>query len=261
MKIPTTPTPLPGPATPVGIITQRQYDEYAANWVAASGDEVGTVLAQSFQVGKKQSLLASVRFPARQIARLVSTVGAAHIKARFLMKVDEKTQLPHFTVALFATDALNARISSYYIADEYWLLLEKALAAPNAAVAPAQSQPNTVRVLTRTDVPDVLSQLWVRAWSATTVATPPLFATTYGPLRGYTFDVDEFANVLRPVQLKNINTEYLLLEFALHEYYRAEPQGDVLIQTFGLLLLLQSHKIRGGDGAYVNMAKPCPPTC
>jgi|GEM_PF-4441190 len=85
----TSPTPTPSP-TPADIITQRQYDEYAANWVAASSDPAGTVLAQSFRLGKNKPLLASLRFPARQIARLVSTVGAVHIKARFLIKVDAK---------------------------------------------------------------------------------------------------------------------------------------------------------------------------
>ena len=255
MKTPPTPSP-----TPADIITQRQYAEYAANWVAASNDPAGTVLAQSFRLGKNQSLLASLRFPARQIARLVSTVGAAHIKARFLIKVDTKTQEPHFTVALFATDSLDARLSSYYLADEYWLPKRKLTAAPENTVAEARPQP-TVRALTRTDVPDVLSQLWINAWDAITVATPPLFATTYGPLRGYTFEVAEFITPLRPVPLKYLNDEYLLLEFGLHEYYRSEPQGEVLVQTFGLLLKLESNKLQGGGDPYVNMGQPCPPYC
>ena len=257
MKTPSTPPPAPIPAD---IITQRQYDEYAANWVAASSDPAGTVLAQSFQGGKKQAPLASLRFPARQIARLVSTVGATHIKARFLIKFDDKTQLPHFTVALFATDALNARISSYYLADDYWLPKRKPTAAPKTTAAAARLQP-AVRALTRTDVPDVLAQLWLAAWGAITVVTPPLFATTHGPLRGYTFEVAEFITPLRPVPLENLDAESLLLEFGLHEYYRSEPQGEVLVQTFGLLLKLESNKMQGGDGTYVNMGNPCPPVC
>ncbi len=258
MKAPSSPPPAPLPAD---IITQRQYDEYAANWVAASSDPAGTVLAQSFQLGKKEPLLASLCFPARQIARLVSTIGAARIKARFLVKVDEKTRLPHFTAALFATDSLDARISSYYVAEEYWLPKQrKPAAAPATTVAAARPQP-AMRALTRTDVPDVLSQLWLNAWGAVTVATPPLFATTYGPLRGYTFELAEFTTLLRPVNLSDLDNESLMLEFGLHEYYRSEPQGEVLVQTFGLLLKLESNKLAGGSDPHVNMAKPCPPTC
>ena len=77
----TSSTPLPNPVPP-GIITQRQFDEYAANWVAASSDPKGAELAQSFRMGKNQPLLASLSLPVLQIARLVSTVGAAHIKDR-----------------------------------------------------------------------------------------------------------------------------------------------------------------------------------
>lgn len=49
MKTPS--TPLPNPVPP-GIITQRQFDEYAANTVVASSDPKGAELAQSFRVGK-----------------------------------------------------------------------------------------------------------------------------------------------------------------------------------------------------------------
>ena len=257
MKTPSTPPPAPVPAD---IITQRQYDEYAANWVAASSDPAGTVLAESFQLEKRKSLLASLRFPARQIARLVSTVGAVHIKARFLIKVDDKTRMPHFTVALFATDAFNARLSSYYLADDYWVPKRKPTAAPQTTVAEARPQP-ALRALTRTDVPDVLSQLWIKAWSAIKVATPPLFATTYGPLRGYTFELAEFTTPLRLAYLSTLDADSLLLEFCLHEYYRSEPQGEVLVQTFGLLIKLESNKLQGGNDPYVNMAYPCPPVC
>lgn len=61
MKTPSTPLPNPVPS---GIITQRQFDEYAANWVAASSDPEGTELAQSFRVGKNQQLLTSLSLPA-----------------------------------------------------------------------------------------------------------------------------------------------------------------------------------------------------
>ena len=256
MKTPSTPSPSPIPA---GIITQGQFDEYAANWLAASSAAEGTELAQSFQLGKNQPLLASLSFPALQIARLVSTVGAAHIKARFLIIRDEKTRQPHFTLALFATDALDARISSYYLAEQYWLPAPRApQAAPHDAAPAARLRPVSTAA-TRHEVPDVLARYWLRLWAELTAVTPALFATSYGPLRGYTFDVAEFLTPLR--QLANFGREQLVLEFDLHEYYRPEPQGEVLAHTFGLVLRLESLKAQGGDGPFVNMASPCPPSC
>ena len=255
MKTPS--TSLPNPVPP-GIITQRQFDEYAANWVAASSDPEGTELAQSFRVGKNQQLLASLSLPVLQIARLVSTVGAAHIKARFLIIRDEKTQQPHFSLVLFATDALDARISSYYLAEQYWLPATRSKAAPNNS-APAASLRPVIMGATRTEVPDVLARHWLRLWAELTQVTPALFATSYGPLRGYTFEVAEFMTPLR--QLSDFGHEKLVLEFDLHEYYRTEPQGEVLVHTFGLVLRLESLRVQGVSGPFINMGQPCPPHC
>ena len=254
MKTPSTPSANPVPS---GIITQRQFDEYAANWVAASSAAEGTELAQSFRRGKNQPLLASLSFPALQIARLVSTVGAAHIKARFLIMRDAKTQQPHFTLALFATDALDARISSYYLAEQYWLPATPTK-APNV-MTPAASLRPVIGATTRREVPDVLARYWLRLWAAVTQVTPALFATSYGPLRGYTFEVAEFMTPLR--QLADFGHEKLVLEFDLHEFYRTEPQGEVLVHIFGLVLRLESLRVQGGDGPFVNMGAPCPPHC
>ena len=269
MKTPPTPTPSPNPS---GIIGQREYDQYVANWVAAASDPTGTELAQSFRLGKNHpQLLSQVSFPALQIARLVSTVGAVSIKARFLIIHDDHKQ-PHFTVALFATDSLDARLSSYYLAHEYWkqpaqpYAAAAADAAEASAAASARPQPVPAVAPARTEVPSVLASFWLNRWGALTQVAPALFATTYGPLRGYTYGVDEFVFPLRQLGNSNweaLKHENLLLEFDLHEYYRTEPQGEVLVHTFGMLLRLASIKLSAGTGGGggVNMGGPCPPTC
>lgn len=254
---------MPAPGTnPAGIISPAEYDQYAANWLVAASDPAGTVLAQSFVWNKE--LMSSLTFSARQIARLVSTVGATTIKARFLIMYDDKAQ-PHFTLALFATDALDTRVSSYYVADYYW---RPAQPAPTPAPASKLNWNGRVRALARYDTPDVLTSLWLAAWRKLKRVSPALFATQYGPLRGYSYGVEEFVALLR--EIKSVEDEKVLMEFDLHEYYQTQPVGDVLVQTFGLLLWTVRGKSRSQDGESksgdpvpegLNMGGPCPPVC
>ena len=258
MKTPPTPTPRPTPVGKTdGIISPGDYDQGAASWLLAVGDPAGTVLAQSFVQGS--GLLSALRFSARQIARLVSTVGAATIKARFLVLYDAQAR-PHFSVALFATDALDARVSSYYLGQPYLPVAPVAVAAEPAPEAAAACRPSHVRALARYDVPNVLTQLWLRDWSRVKRVTPDLFATSYGPLRGYSYGVEEFTGLLRDFKVLDGNN--VLLEFDLHEHCRTEPQGDMLVYTFGLLLWTELGKASNGGGPDpVNMGVPCPPSC
>lgn len=279
-----TATTLGRQTSPAGIISQQQFDEYAANWVAASSDPAGGELARSFQLPDSRQLLALVSFPILQIARLVSTVGVAHIKVRFLIKTDETTKQPHFTLALFATDALDARISSYYLADEYWKPASPHVAPlHNDEHAPIRRR-DLSATPAKTEVPEVLARYWLRAWAAVKQATPALFATPYGPLRGYTFELNDFILPLR--QVTRLSEGKLLVDFDLHEYYRAkslsaasaktsaltnepaqnesqrtEPQDDELVKTFGLMLRLEASQEQAGDGAVYDISAPCPPTC
>ena len=248
-------------ANPSGIISPSEYDQYAANWLVAAGDPAGGVLAQSFMLNKK-AVLGSLTFTALQIARLVSTVGAATIKARFLIMHDAKAQ-PHFTIALFATDALDKRISSYYLAGRYWLPKQALALAPatggdRPAPAAAAMRKGRAHALNKYYMPAVLTDRWLAAWEKLTRVTPDLFATSYGPLRGYSYGVEEFVSLLR--DMDSLTGENVLLEFDLHDYYHTAPQGDVLIQTFGLLLWTETGKMLAGDEG-VNMGQPCPPVC
>lgn len=254
MTTPLPPAPGPG-ANPAGIISPLEYDQYAANWLVAANDPVGTVLAQSFVLNKKD-VLASLTFPSLQIARLVSTVGAMTIKARFLIMYDARAQ-PHFTLALFATDALDRRVSSYYLADAYWLPKQPRPASSPAA-KPLPVRQSRIRALARYDMPNVLTDRWLAAWGKVTRVSPAFFATSYGPLRGYSYGVEEFVALLRDVELQG--DENIILEFDLHDYYQSEPRGEVLVHTFGLLLWTAAGKMDDGTEG-VNMGTPCPPVC
>ena len=248
--------PVPGPsANPAGIISPAEYEQYAANWLVAARDPAGAVLAQSFMLNKKD-VLVSLNFTALQIARLVSTVGAATIKARFLIMYDDKAQ-PHFTIALFASDAQDKRVSSYYLADKYWLPKLPHVASSLMA-KPGPPRQERVRAFARYDMPDVLTTRWLTAWGGVTRVATEFFATSYGPLRGYSYGVEEFVSLLRDVS--SLDGENILLEFDLHDYYQSAPEGEVLTHTFGLLLWTESGKMEGGAEG-VNMGNPCPPVC
>lgn len=181
------------------------------------------MLAQSFNLSA--GLLSALSFSAWQIARLVSTVGASTIKARFLLLHDAQAR-PHFSVAPFATDALDTRVSSYYLAQPYLLPQSVANAAGGDAQA-AGRRSSPVRALARYDVPDVLTQQWLKNWGRVRRVTPELFATSHGPLRGYSYGVEEFAGLLRG--FSSLDGNKILLEFDLHEYFRTEPQGDMRV--------------------------------
>jgi hypothetical protein len=231
--------------SPVGIISQQVFDQYSSKWVEIIGNTDTTMLNQCFRAGEQK--LAYVTFPALQIARLVSTVGAQHIKARFLVATETRGELlfPHFTLALFATDDLNARLSSYYLADAYW------------ASQPPVPIPNAV-------VPNVLVDYWLNNWARETAGdqgvTQAMFNSPYGFLRGYTFELDDFMTPLS--QAKNLEEATLKISFGLHEYYHTGTDGqDVLATTFGLVVQYLNGMGDPLDDPSFDMARPCPPTC
>ena len=259
MNIPSLPRPN---SSPDGIISPSEYDQAAATWLAAVSDPAGTSLAQSFVWNKR--VIGSLSFTATQIARLVSTVGATIIKARFLIMNDKKG-LPHFTLALFATDTLDKRVSSYYVAEPYWLLQTPRRDETLASKA-APTRFGRIRAVARYDVPNVLAAFW-QQWAAVKVVVPEMFASNYGPLRGYSYGIEEFVGLLR--ELGSLDDEKIVLEFDLHEYYRSMPQGDQLVHTFGMLLWTEKGKMLhdanskgntgGDDPEGVNLGSPCPP--
>lgn len=245
-----------------GILSPELVEQYAARWLEAVESADPTALRRSFEAaaagpgGQPRRLLA-VGFGMRQLVQLVSVVGATRFKARFvLLPAAAAGGAARFALVLAATNALDARVSSYYLAEEY------ALPAPEAELAPRADEPATLALGA---VPAVLGREWARRWRQAPQVEATQFAGAYGYLRGYTFELSDLVATLAGVQSPDAG--HLVLHFGLHEYYRPDPGGgDSLAQLFGLLLQLRgADKGRldgddGGDPLY-DMAYPCPPTC
>lgn len=219
------------------ILTPEQFEQYAAEWQKIASDAGGPALAQCFGApGHGRQTYATL--PIQHLVWLVSTVGIVFVKTRFLA-IARGGHPAHFALALFATDAAGKRLSAYYLAE-------------------AEAAPDTQQ-LHATQVPHDLVKTWLHHWTAATAVTPALFATGYGPLQGYTFEVGDFLEPLFAAQ--PFGDQTLRISFGLHEYYPAEGP---LAQTFGLVLRLHDPKKLEGDGAgdpFFDMSMPCPPTC
>ncbi len=227
------------------ILTPEQFEQYSAEWLRIAGDAGGPALAQCFGApGHGRRTYASL--PIQQLVWLVSTVGIVCVRARFLA-IAHRGHPARFALALFATDAAGKRLSAYYLA-----AAEDAPAAPLLRAAQLQA----------TQVPHDLVKTWLHHWAAAPAVTPALFATSYGPLRGYTFEVGDFLEPLFAAQ--PFGNQTLRISFGLHEYYPAEGP---LAQTFGLVLRLHAPRKQaeidggGSNDPFFDMSKPCPPNC
>lgn len=247
-------------ATPIpGILSSELFVQYAARWLELVESPDSTGLRQAFELAPPTTSAAgagrllALHFPLQQVVRLVSTVGVVHIKASFVV-LPGAAGHPRFSVVLSASNELGARISSYYLAADYPL-------PPTDADQPGPA--DQAATLALGALPGVLARTWRQLWRQAPQVVPALFASTYGFLRGYTFAVSDFVAALAGVQ--SADTGSLVVLFGLHEYYRPDPvAGDVLAQTFGLILQLRdaTKDQLGGDGdPFYDMSAPCPPTC
>ncbi|MCC3153582.1 hypothetical protein Q3A66_12140 [Hymenobacter sp. BT770] len=227
-----------------GIIGQELFDQYAAEWLRISGAADGAELTASFRAPHGDLRVSAVSFPVKCIAELLSAVGVRTIKARFLMVPDEHKR-PHFSVALFATDALDTRLTSYYLAEPFW----------KPRKDPAQDAPPL-----RMEIANVLAAHWATQWAdvARFPLTAQLFSSHYGPLRGYNFELSDFMKPL--LVLDKLGDQRLLLELGLHTHYGPGPSGEVFTATFGLMVRLAGLQAEDGelDPEY-DLATPIPP--
>ncbi|RZK90588.1 MAG: hypothetical protein EOO62_34860, partial [Hymenobacter sp.] len=94
------------------LISQQSFDAYSARWAEVTNQpDAATLKAVFLDHGKH---ITGLGFSMTQIAQLVATIGAAYIKVRFLIKPADLLGPAQFSLALFATDLLGARVSSYY---------------------------------------------------------------------------------------------------------------------------------------------------
>ncbi len=234
-----------------GILSQEQFDRYAANWLEVIYNTDGHTLHESF-LGLNQEKVNAITFPLQSIVELVSVVGVHHIKARFLIQPDEVTGTPHFTMALFAADELGKRLSSYYVADAHWL---GAPAAPAPLLAPTATAPSTVGH----QIANVLAHKWAQGWVNAQRVETAMFDNAYGPLNGYTFEMGDFmAPMFKLTSLDDASK--LQVNFCLHEFSRPTLGGDQRAMTFGLTVQVVTKSFFGIEwGDIFDISKPCPP--
>jgi hypothetical protein len=218
----------------VSPLSPEQFDQYSTQWVSTITSAHPDVLDAAFNVKNHRALYA--RFPIGALTSLLSTVGVHQVKTRFLLVPQEDPNASRFAVALFAANALNERVSGYYLAD--------ALAAEPAAL-PEQSG----------GVPTPLAAQWLARWQEAAAVAPAFFATSAGPLEGYNFTLADFLAPLRAWD--SFSDLELQLGFGLHEYVGPATDAGVT-QTFGLLLRVYHTPMNRSSGLE-NLGTPCPP--
>ncbi|UOQ50756.1 hypothetical protein [Hymenobacter cellulosivorans] len=233
--------------TTANILSPGAYERRAAKWATILSKIKSDALQQSFLVATPagQERLAYVSFPIQHIVWLMSTVGVRHIQARFLIatkKVDGQRH-PYFTLALYATDALGARVSAFYLPSTY-------AGEPKPSELPTEQAPHD------------LVKAWLNNWATAPEITSALFANSYGPLLGYSFSVEDF---MRPLfEAQPFTNQELRVGFGLHEYYPALPVGAERAYTFGLVLRLYTPPTEESAAAissapFFDLSTPCPP--
>lgn len=244
------------------ILTQSEFDTVAAAWTnfiqGASPAEVQALFQASapainqYQVSASFGLTSTPTDPSYLVAML-STPGIAQVAARFVLLPPaevgvDKPAAPRFRLVLYAADQRGARLSAYYQSDANWQTVEPQQLAAVGGLVPYN-----------------LIKGWLNGW--TTAATtqqlrPALFATAYGPLQGYNFDLGDFLDPL--FAAKTFTNQRLFLRFGLKAYYPAYPESLAApAQTFGLVVRLYSPSDEAdGDelsGPSYDMSKPYPP--
>ncbi|MEJ7661881.1 MAG: hypothetical protein WKG07_21030 [Hymenobacter sp.] len=159
---------------------------------------------------------------------------------------------PQFLLALFAVDALDARVSSYYVPEH------PCLDKPDLG----RTAETPMRTIHKNEISGALAQRWLANWTEAAAVLPAYFAGPYGPLRGYTFELGEFAVVFQ--HLRKLDDKRLRVSFVLHDFYQPNPAGgDMLAHTFALALNLDrkgsaEEGLVRGDDPILDMGTPCP---
>ena len=267
-----------------GILDQDLFNQYSARWIEVINRRDPEELKDIFKEDDVQ--LTGLGFSTTQIARLVGTIGAAHIKARFIVQPNTPGTSAQFSIALFATDSLNARVSSYYVPEKLY--------TDTLAFTPPKS-PGQLTVH-KNQLHHVLAERWRKNWTDLVVPQsegdepgnqpgtdlltikPEYFDTHYGPMRGYTYEINEFVALF--LLLDSLKSIWLKIYFVLHDFYQPDPltSGDQLAETFALALQVKRPIIPPinedddveddnaenddpMDDPILDMGVPCPPSC
>lgn len=221
------------------IVNQHRFGRYAQAWVKAASS--GKHLPEAFQKDGCERLQYAA-FDFQSIVWLVSTVGARRIQAQFVLvpenqEEDGKHTPAYFSIVLYAVDAMGGRISAYYLGNNTFTPSTPATNPSLGKAMDAERFSTDPSSLGGGPVAFDLAKIWLTNWTGQQTITRHLFSSNYGPLQGYTFELDDFMDPLFYSQ-KFKATQVLHVGFALHEYHAAFPKHDeeALTRTFGLVL-------------------------
>ena len=235
------------------LLTQAEFEHRAAAWADLLQRASLAELQQLFEPdGQPRQTYVSFDL-ATTITSLLSTVGIAGVNLRFVLHHPshhgEQTadhERRRFGIALYATDALGGRISTYFLNDPE--------PAPATVTAPTEHktleeiksghETATYGVAATDDGADASGQVpfnlvkkWINNWQSAPQLSTAMFQTHYGPLQGYNFQLSDFVDPL--FQAKTFVQNTLRVIFDLKAYYPAYPERQAQpTQTFGVVLRL-----------------------
>ncbi len=253
MKHPSRP---PHELDPAGVLTPAQFRTGTDLWLSTRSAG-GTELTSCLLAPGTTERLPAVYFPVMQVVELLSAVGVQSIRARFVVLRDE--QHLRFTVALYAAGADNAVLSSYYLANRYWLL--QTSPPPHAVPWAHATALKSGRNVPKNVVPRALASYWAANWAdAKRYRTSAgLFTSNGQAMEGYNFAVSDFMDPLRG--LNDFNNQLLAMTFGLHTFLHFDGTTDVPIASLGVMLRIANTTKNDADdeGDAFDVAIPMPP--
>lgn len=228
-------------------LTQTEFDVAATAWTAFIGNAKLNDVQNLFQLlpPKPTKPPEPIQYQtfvsfdlADTIPQLLSTVGIRQVMARFVLAPpNTPAGTPRFGIVLYATDSQGGRISAYYQGDSNYHVIPQ----PELEfTSPTLQAPDAPQGL----VPFSLISNWLNAWVTAAKAqklSPAQFATHYGPLQGYNFELGDFMDQLFMTTDKKHErvATHLHLNFGLKTYFPAYPEAlTTPVQTFGLVVRL-----------------------
>lgn len=259
-------------------LTQAEFDVAATAWTAFVGSATAYEVQSLFQSPPPKptepldAFAAPIQYQtfvsfdlADTISHLLSTVGIQRVMASFVLVPNPLASTPRFCIVLYATDSQGGRISAYYRGDSDYHVIPPPKSESASPDLQTLGAPQGL-------VPFSLISNWLNAWVTAAKAqklSPAQFATHYGPLQGYNFELGDFMDQLFTARASPTQpgATQLRLNFGLKTYFPAYPETlTTPVQTFGLVVRLfrpyeDSDGSGGGteSGPSYDVAKPYPP--
>ncbi|RZK62153.1 MAG: hypothetical protein EOO59_03290 [Hymenobacter sp.] len=242
------------------LLSQDDFAKYAAKWSTFIAKAKPEKLRKLFQKDDGQAqLFISFDLPT-VIIPLLSTVGIAMVRTRFV-RLPAGHDAPRFGVAVYAADSQGGRISAYYLGTSQWQdtapQLKSCAIMPKLSAGHPRDEIHTeLNQLTGTGnenssgiVPFNLAKGWICDWCwavSEQRLDPAMFTTSYGWLLGYDFQLDDFLDPL--FQMSNPQLSTVRAVFGLKRYYPAYPENlDRPAYTFELVIRPYSPAFDSGD--------------